>query len=309
MLNRLVLVAALFLLTVSIAYYVIPGFRYEALPVLVRLDIGWLALALGAILLHYLSEGARWWFYLRDRYATRERLLLSLLTVFSLTAFVTYLLPVKLGVPLRIYLLTSQLRLPLASASTLLLFDGLLSYGLWAAVTLALYPWFPRPSLPGELPLYLAIGLVVALAAFAIARRSIAAARRWREQLATLTPVALTGAVTVLALDIVGYIVRHGAILAALGTELAPVPLAFATVASITAGFLSMLPMGLGAYDVTLIFLLTLFGVPAEIAVLVPLINRAGNILVSVLLGIPASYHTGLSLVTLRRRCKVPRLS
>ena len=128
---------------------------------------------------------------------------------------------------------------------------------------------------------------------------------RWITSLEPVSVQAVLGALVVLAVDIAGYVLRHGAILQALGTDIDLPSLAFATVASITAGFLSMLPMGLGAYDVALIFLLSSFSVPVEVAVIVPLFNRAGNILVSVLMGLPASYATGVSLLTLRRRFNV----
>lgn len=302
--NRLILVAAFFSLVISIAYYLIPEFRRDVLPVLFDLDLGWLLLALIATLLHYFSEMGRWWFYLRDSTVVGAQLLRRLFAIFSLTAFVTYLLPVKLGVPLRLYLLSSQLRLSFKTASALLLVDGILSYGMWVMATLALYFVLPDVRMFGEFYLYIAAALALLTLAFLIGRSRIGVLLRWQVHFATLKPSVLAASLAVLAVDIAGYILRHGAILWALGVNLAPTQIAFATVVSVTAGFLSMLPMGIGAYDVTLMFLLSIFSVPAEIAVMVPLINRAGNILISVLLGIPASYFTGMSLLTLRQRCK-----
>jgi uncharacterized membrane protein YbhN (UPF0104 family) len=62
--------------------------------------------------------------------------------------------------------------------------------------------------------------------------------------------------------------------------------------------------MGLGAYDVTLVFLLSTVGVPLDTAVMVPLLNRAINMIISIALGLPASYVTGESLLSLRVKCK-----
>lgn len=214
-------------------------------------------------------------------------------------------MPVKLGVPLRRYLLTSQLRLSFKTASALLLLDGMLSYGLWAVATLLLYTILPDVPLPDGFYTYaVAAALVLAVLVFVVGRVRKGVLQRWQVGLEALDPSALTAALVVLAVDIAGYVLRHAAILWALGVNLAPAQIAFATVASITVGFLSMLPMGIGAYDVTLIFLLSAFSVSAEVAVMVPLINRAVNILVSILLGVPASYVTGMSLLTLRQRCR-----
>jgi uncharacterized protein (TIRG00374 family) len=127
--------------------------------------------------------------------------------------------------------------------------------------------------------------------------RSLAA--KLQEQFALVSASGLFLAIAILLLDIAGYILRHGAILAAMNVELTLPLIAYVTTVSIAAGFISMLPMGIGAYDVTLIFLLTTLGVPLDSAVLVPLFNRAVNMVVSIALGLPASYVAGESLVSL----------
>lgn len=299
--TRLILILILFSLVISIAYYLFPDVRHNVLPVLAGLDLRWLALALVLTLAHYLAEAGRWWFYLLNG-ASRSRLLRRLVTVFSLTAFVTYMLPLKLGVPLRVYLLCSQIHLSFQRASALLLIDGMLAYGIWAASTLALYLALPAvPGFDGTQIYVISVIVLVALVFLLLVRKS-GAMRSWRAHFQSMTPRMLAAGSAILVLDIVGYVLRHAAILWSLGADLPAGQVALATVASITVGFLSMLPMGIGAYDVTLIFLLSVFSVSPEIAFMVPLVNRAGNVLVSILLGLPASWATGVSLLALRAR-------
>lgn len=54
--NRLILIVAFFSLAISIAYYLIPEFRHDIIPLLARLDLGWLLLVLVATLLHFFPK-------------------------------------------------------------------------------------------------------------------------------------------------------------------------------------------------------------------------------------------------------------
>jgi uncharacterized membrane protein YbhN (UPF0104 family) len=297
----LILILGCLALGASIAYWLVPGFQRDVVPLLWALEGRWLLLALAATLAHYFSEVGRWWCYLRTDAAAGRALLRRLFTVFSITAFVTYLLPLKLGVPVRLYLLGAQIGLPLRAASTLLFVDGLLSYGLWVVATLLLFLALPTAPMPGQ-PYYYGVVVVGAVAlVFAAVRHRITVIRQWQVQLDTVKPSALAAAAAVQIADIAGYVLRHAAILWALGWDLSPGQIAFATAAGITAGLLSMLPMGIGAYDVTIVFLLSAFSVPTGVAVLVPLTNRAVNIVVSMVLGVSVSYIAGTSLLKLPR--------
>ncbi len=310
MTNRLILTLGFCSLLISIAYYFFPDFRRNALPLFSSADLRWIALALMATVLHFLSEVVRWWLYLRKDVVGEPALLRKLLSIFSLTAFLTYLLPAKLGFPLRLYLLNSQLRITLTQTSVLLVVDGFLSYGTWLIATILLYLALPSFPFSGQVLPYAigVLGLAFVAITFVVRSRG-AALRNLRAQVESIEFCTLLTAEFVLIVDIGGYVLRHAAILWALGMYLSPIQIAFATVLSITVGFLSMLPMGIGAYDVTLILLLSQYGVPEEVAVVVPLINRVGNLLVAVLLGLPASYVTGMSLITLRERLKTTAVS
>lgn len=299
MLNRSAWLIAFIILSVIIAYYFIPDFSRNVVPLLKDLRYEWLFLALMATLAHFFAEVSRWWVYLRKADGHDGVLFGKLFSIFSITALVTYLLPAKLGIPIRVYLLTSRLKVRLATVTAYLVLDGAMAYGLWIFLGFVFYMTYGE-SLPVEqLHFLIATAAVVMVLGLLFRQRLRTLAAKLQEQFSLVSISGLFVAIAILLLDIVGYILRHWAILAAMNVELTLPLIAYVTTVSIAAGFISMLPMGLGAYDVTLIFLLGTLGVPLDSAVLVPLFNRAVNMLVSLALGLPASYVAGESLFAL----------
>jgi uncharacterized membrane protein YbhN (UPF0104 family) len=121
------------------------------------------------------------------------------------------------------------------------------------------------------------------------------------KSVASIAKTSIVLCIMIFVIDIAGYVLRHALILYAAEAKINIIKLGFITTVSIFAGFLSMLPMGMGAYDISLIFLLSQSGISHEISLMVPIINRTGNILASLLLGIPSSYAIGVSFLSLKK--------
>jgi len=100
-----------------------------------------------------------------------------------------------------------------------------------------------------------------------------------------LTGWSLLASAAITGLDIAGHTLRHGILLAMLGQSL-PLPNLFATTTlSIFAGLISLMPMGLGGYDLMLVLLLKMNGIPASEGLAVAVANRMANLVMSIMLG------------------------
>lgn len=215
------------------------------------------------------------------------------------TAFATYLLPFKLGLPLRIALLKGRARLDFGYIGTVLALDGMLSLATWCllavlSIWLAALHWQP--------PAYIwVIGIACATVTGAalLLRRKLRNrfAVRWRNALNAFARPwrRIAKATVILWLDVLSYGARHALLLLAVTGSSANMATGAAIgIVATFAGIVSGLPMGLLGYDATLTALLTATGVPVEHALFMALINRALNIGSAVLLGVPASARLGL---------------
>lgn len=257
-------------------------------------DLGYVALALALGGVHFVSEPARWW-----AYTGAAPGFLRLLQVFSLTALATYLAPLKLGLPLRLYLLNLRANLPLPRALALATVDGLLSYSLWGVGAAAAYGLLAHlefrianAGIIAAATVIVVILLSVLLAWRGRRARAPAASGRWLRfvEAVTLamretTLMALVLATLIMVVDVAALGARHWALAQALGQDL-PLALAGAIgVLSVFAGLASMMPMGLGGYDIVLVALLEQAGVPIEVAIGVTLLNRLLNVTIALALG------------------------
>lgn len=292
---------SLFVLAVlaCVAGYLV-GLHEGRLP---GISLGWLGVILALTLIHFLVEPLRWQIYLGKGAGGRW---ITFYHVFSCTAFLSYILPAKLGLPLRYWLITHYQGLTAGVVGTYMVIDSALGLILWAIFSLLL---------GGNLVFWLVSEYsftvkVVTLGLILTALLSVLAIwlsrhnrRRWLAQLeASLSLVRLNQVIQasfLFTLDIVGYILRHAAILAALSVPfIGWKAIATASVLSIFSGFLCMLPMGLIGYDVVIVFLLARYGVATETALMVPLINRFSNLLLSAAVGVPSSLKLGLGMNT-----------
>jgi len=300
--NKLLWLLILFSFLIGAAICLIPNFRSDSLVLLRRMRLSYLGIAFVFTLFHFFMEPARWYFYFGNLSRPDGAAYKKLLYIFSVTALVTYMIPAKLGLPVRLYLLTSQIKVTLLNVTTFMVLDGLLSYSLWGFPAIIFLPVYGI-DFPKYVLLFLLLVPVLCLLAYFLRHRLRNLLKTLRDNIHLLTLKATFAAALFLLFDIAGYVCRHALILAALNAQLALFQLAIITIISIFAGFISMAPMGMGAYDVTIILLLTQSGVPYETALLVPLVNRTGNILASIFLGSPSSFALGVSFWKLRNKC------
>ncbi|MCP4420322.1 MAG: hypothetical protein GY805_27265 [Chloroflexi bacterium] len=270
----------------------------------INFEAGWTIIGiLGFVFLHFAIEPFRWVVYLKkwDRGS-----LFTLLYIFSSTAFFSYVLPAKLGIPLRFWLIKRYQKLGAAVAGIYMVADSAMIMGSWAFASLMVGGDFAveivRQNLNRFAENRAVIGLLLAALAllslgglFIIRKRKKNIRESFETAWQTLSVWQLIATVFLFALDIASYVFRHGLIILLVGgPQIGWANIAAITVLSIFAGFVSAMPMGLVGYDATIIFLLTQQGVGVETAALVPIINRAANLLVSVALGVPSAFKLGI---------------
>lgn len=272
------------------------------------LEPTWLAPLFALVAAHFVAEPLRWHLYVRGEGPSGW---LRLFQIFSLTAFITFTMPLKVGLPTRVLLLRIRAGLGLARITSLMVMDGLVYYGLWAGAALLGFAAFAG-ALELSPRVRALLGLAVGLLAVAGAgwlwwlRRADGAgatgfAGRVQEKLAAFRAAALEtgrGAIAAAALvgaaDIASHVLRHGALLATFGYGLGWPELYVVTTVSVFAGLASLMPMGLGGYDVVLVLLLGQLGVPAEAAIGVAVLNRTATVVTGCVLGIWGGFALGL---------------
>ena len=263
------------------------------------------------VLLHFAMEPLRWAVYLgREARGT----FCPLVCIFSSTAFFSYVLPAKLGIPLRFWLITKSLRVSAGAVGGLMAADSALAMSAWAFASIVMGGEFAfrvgteciRSLRHGALPWWMLSAMLIVLIAMIAWRRKVS--RILKQLKAPLSSLGMSQVVCVtglFALDIASYVLRHAIILDMLSApDLGWSTISAVTVVSIFMGFISMMPMGLVGYDATIILLLTQSGVDMGTAALVPVINRAANLLVSGITGVPSAFKLklGLNLRDLRRK-------
>ncbi len=259
-----------------------------------------LLLAAAVTVLHFCLEPARWCYYLLGK---TDRISVSFYLknfyVYATTALMSYSLPFKLGIPLRLYFLNRYLMVGAARGVQIIAIDGVFNLGWWTLIALPIVLWIAPTQLAGNWPMLLVLVAAV-LCVFAVSRtekfRNLLT--RWRnlDWAATMpTPAGLVFISSLLIVDILSYGVRHQLIAAAVLVDPPLTSVFLVGIVATYAGIASALPMGLGAYDVTFVALLSAAGVPVEQALLIGGLNRALNIGVSVLLGGVSSFRLSFS--------------
>jgi uncharacterized membrane protein YbhN (UPF0104 family) len=269
-----------------------------------RVDLFWLTPLVVVVLAHFLAEPSRWRVYLHRHTGIAWS---GLLQVFSLTALVGYVLPAKLGLPMRLLLLRSRFGLTMGAISTLLMLDGLLYYACWAVAALAGLPWavgmnwgdgramaLMAATLFGATLLLLVLLRHPDRLPFGLATRLKSVQQYICVTLDSLRGWPLYATAVITALDIASHVLRHGVLLAMFGYQLPLAGLYATTTLSIFAGLISLMPMGLGGYDLVLVLLLQSNGIPLADAVAVAVANRLAGLAVSVGLGAWGGLALGL---------------
>ena len=260
-------------------------------------------LVFAAVAMHFLAEPMRWSVYSKKG----PKGFFAAYPLLTASALLSYLFPAKLGLPTRFLMMTRFFETDKAKVAAYMATDSALSLLVWMVMALVLssitssrgwtslhIEWNFVPGLLGAAVLALLIG------GFFRLRSARGFWGRCREQMSNLSVAQIGMIISILILDIASYVWRHWVIFNAFSIDLSPLLVAAIAVVSITAGFLSLLPMGLVGYDLTLIFLLTHNHVGADLAMQVALVNRLAALFVCAALGIPSLMRVGSKLGGIR---------
>jgi len=254
-------------------------------------------------LLHFGNEPMRLWLILKKVHFNVP--LGRIYHTITAIALISYIFPVHAGFPARLAMAKKILTLDYVKASAILVIDSLVIYGAWASVAIVGVIML-LPSWKSPIIMTVSGVAIIGLIGFALlvhyAPDHLACfpwllkyVQRFSGALRSVSRnVVILNSLLVIS-DIFFYGVRHALILAALGTQLSLLKVTLIVAISIVAGFVSLMPFGLGGYDISLIFLFTLFDVPHEVAVAVPIINRAFMLFLVFILGGTSVLHLGIT--------------
>lgn len=228
-----------------------------------------------------------------------------------------YITPVKVGIPLRIYLYSYFIDIPAAIGTALVTVEtlvGMLTPAFIAIASTALL----FPSLGLTVPVVLVM-LLLAILLFILrvkigrlqahlehlpfssfTTRVIHFIERVQSGLRYLSPVTVLMVVGLDLLMIWIQALRLWLVLSIFGPAPAPLSLLAVLTISVTAGNLSLIPMGLGVRDASFTLLLAQLGVPHEIALSAAVIQRLFSPGWPLLLGIISANILGISEITKR---------
>lgn len=202
-----------------------------------------------------------------------------------------YVTPVKVGIPLRIYLYHQFMAIPLATGTALVTLEALMGMLMPALISIIGIVWlFPEIGL--AIPLVLLATLLAGmgfilfvtperiepisnrLPLWPVARRAIRFIGRVQAGIRNVSLRTLLAVVVLLALNLITSAVRLYLVLRILGHSINPLILLCVFTISTTAGNLSLIPMGLGVRDASLTLLLIQLGVPKEVSLSTAIIQR-----------------------------------
>ena len=242
---------------------------------------------------HFYAEPLRW----RLAYLNERSSWAVIKDVFLFTSLASYVLPFKLGVPLRIGLVAQFISLGLSNVGIIMAMDGVAMLLVWL---LAVASIGGRSVLPlvssDDLRWVLVLSIVVGCVAFFCVLKF----DRLRSAVGTFSrslkraPKSMSIAASIFAVDIAIYGARHSLI--ATGVGLDPTEWLSWALLGITAtfaGIVSGMPMGLVGYDAALVLLYGSVGASPVEAGLVAVINRGMSLMAATLLGLPASRRLG----------------
>jgi uncharacterized protein (TIRG00374 family) len=202
-----------------------------------------------------------------------------------------YVTPLKVGIPLRIYLYHQFMKIPVPTGTALVALEALMGMLMPALISIVGIVWlFPGLGLAVPLALLMVLlvgtGLVLyvtpqraqsflnRLPTWRVARRVVRFTGRVQTGLRSVSPRVLLAVAVMLVINFLASAVRLYLVLRILGHPYAPLALLCVFAISITAGNLSLIPMGLGVRDASLTLLLVQLGVPREIALSTAIVQR-----------------------------------
>ena len=261
------------------------------------LDISWeggfvlAVMVVFMVLLHFIAEPVRWWIYTTTNEDGPP--LSRYISVFNLSALASYTMPFKMGVPARIWLVSSFLDVEARLIVTLMVADGFLYYGLWSlAGAISGYGYLDLliTGATSNTHFWLFGGsllLLCAVIAWRLGKRGLFKGVITKiGRLGEFMPLRrLVVVVAIVVADFLVQVGRHWLIARGLSVDMGFGDMSRITAIAISVGMLSFLPLGLGAYDVTLTALLVSHGVSLHQAIAVPLVNRVLSYAVAIVAG------------------------
>jgi len=255
-------------------------------------------LFLGAFLLtccHFYAEASRWKLSYLDSGQQWSRIR----DLFFSTALASYLLPFKMGVPLRFALGLRVTRLAMAELSVIMAADAMIALLSWTVISLLVGEASLRELIVGISTIWFEVGIILgallAVSAVVFSDKLRRAARAFLFFFLGKPKRAFI-AFGITVVDVLAYGARHVFLCAAFGFPVSQWPswAAFGIVATFL-GIISGMPMGLVGYDATLFFLYTSVGASPEQVGMVVVSNRTLSFLCAFLLGVPAAHRLGFN--------------
>ncbi|GIX36510.1 MAG: hypothetical protein KatS3mg126_2289 [Lysobacteraceae bacterium] len=243
------------------------------------------------VILHFYLEPLRWHFV----YFRRSRPWCTVRDLYLATALASYLLPFKMGIPLRIALVARVLHFKSRFTLGRMALDSVLMFVCWAVLASLAGGLQVGPSILRLTSWQAVLASLVLLLVFFVllylARGS------FLRSLEITHHVGARGALVVLAVgtvDVAGYGFRHGFMAVAVGLD----PALFWTWSSLGlvatfSGILSGLPLGIGGYDAILLGSYIAVGGEPSQALQVVILNRILSFGTAGLLGAPAARRLG----------------
>jgi uncharacterized protein (TIRG00374 family) len=223
-----------------------------------------------------------------------------------------YVTPVKVGIPLRIYLYHHFIQVPISVGTALVAIETLIGMIVPAILAIVgIITLFPHVSL--SVPIVLLVVLLSAAGAILLIkparvehlfsrflptrfpRRITQFIINVQIGLRSVPKWALASIVVVLLLSFVVTSARLYFILRMLGYVIDPVKVFYTRVISVTAGSASMIPMGLGVRDASVAFLLVALGISSKVALSATVIERLFSPGWPLLLGLISTNVLGVS--------------
>ena len=202
-----------------------------------------------------------------------------------------YVTPVKAGIPLRVYLYNHFMHIPTATGTALVVletFIGMLTPALIAIVGIASLFTDVGLVVPSALLVVLLAGTAIILYVkpkhielflrgfpwSGFTQRVARFVERVQAGLRSVPAWALVSISLLFTLNFVTSALQSYLVLRVLGYPVSPLALLYVLAISVTAGNLSLIPMGLGVRDASFTLLLMQLGVPNEVALSAAVIQR-----------------------------------
>lgn len=267
---------------------------------LLLLNYGWEAILLVVVVVaYYLFEPARWILYCKNVKPTKAK---NIFSVFGISALANYILPFKLSIPTKFFLIKKETDLKPLTILLIFTFDGATYYLFWVIFSITLghnhlkyildsfSPSFNIHSYSCLISFFAVLFLSFLFFVYFKARSNLLSKlAKLKNSIAFFSSLSRKNKFFILNImwvDILFHILSHQIVFSMLNIKLNILETASITVLSITAGLLSMMPMGIIGYDATMFLILnSYYDTNIEICFLVPLLIRISNIIACFILG------------------------